>query len=202
MFRKWRLAALLAATVVTSSASAQNTQRGAAVGGIVGAIAGGIIGDHNDKAGAGALIGGAVGAVAGGVIGNAKDKEVQYQRYQVQQQAVVTQRQAVSVTDVVQMSRSGLSDSLIINQINARGVTHRLEVPDIISLHQQGVSEVVISAMQQASVGPRATYVAPVQPAPVIVEERYRVVPTYVVPQPVYYGPPPAYYHHRHHHHW
>ncbi len=65
MSRRWHLAALVAVALGATPAMAQNTQRGAAVGGIIGAIAGGVIGDHNDEAGAGALIGGAVGAVTG-----------------------------------------------------------------------------------------------------------------------------------------
>lgn len=202
MSRKLQLVAFLAAALSATSGMAQNTQRGAAVGGIMGAIAGGIIGDHNDEAGAGAAIGGAIGVVTGAVIGNAQDKEQAYARARVQQQyqhqQVVVARQAVTVADVISMSRSGLSDSVIINQIQQRGVQQRLEVPDIITLHQQGVHESVITMMQQASIGPPpSTYVAPVQATPVIVEERYRVVPTYVVPAPRYYHAPP---HHHHYH--
>ncbi len=120
---------------------------------------------------------------------------------QIHQHQVVVQRQAVSVSDVISMSRSGLSDSVIMNQIQTRGVQQRLEVPDIILLHQNGVHEVVITAMQQATVGTPPAYVTPVQPTPVIVEERYRVVPTYVVPAPRYYAPPPHYHYRSHHHH-
>ena len=190
---------------------AQNTQRGAVVGGLAGAIAGGLIGDHNDKAGAGAAIGGAIGALSGAVMGNAKDKETQQRYYyqqqqhqQYQQQVVINNQQAVSLADVVSMSRSGLSESVIINQIQQRGVMQRLQVPDIITLHQQGVSDTVISVMQQAQIGSgyaTSNYVAP-QPTTVIVEQRYRPAPTYVVPAPVYYAPQPVYYHHHHHGHW
>lgn len=182
-----------------------NTQRGATFGGLAGAIAGGLIGDHNGEAGAGALIGGAVGAVAGGVVGNARDKDLAYQqsqmRYQAQQQqyaAAAAAQQAVSINDVIQMSRSGLSETVLTNQIMQRGVQRRLEVADIITLHQNGVSEGVISVMQRASVGAPAPAPAPVAaPAPVYVERHYEVVPTYIVPAPSYHHYP----HHRHHHH-
>ena len=187
-----------------------NTQRGVAVGGLTGAIAGGLIGDHNGEAGAGAAIGGVIGAVTGGLLGNASDKEAEYHRQQVinqqYQQQLAYRQSAVSLVDVVSMTRSGLSETVIINQINQRGVQSKLQVADIISLHQQGVSEHVISVMQQAPTGP--TQVArvesgyqvvrpvPVITTPVIIEERY-VLPHYAPPRAYYYRGP-AY---RHHHH-
>jgi hypothetical protein len=102
------------------------------------------------------------------------------------------------------MTRSGISESVIINQINQRGVIAKLQVPDIISLHQQGVSENVITAMQRAPSGPasvspvveRYEVVRPVPVSPVIVEEHY-LVPHYAPPHRYYYRRP-AY--HRHHH--
>jgi outer membrane lipoprotein SlyB len=186
-----------------------DTQRGVAVGGITGAIAGGLIGDHNGEAGAGAAIGGLIGAVTGGLIGNASDKEAQFQRQQAlayqHQQQLAHQQSAVSVQDVVSMSRSGLSDVVIINQINQRGVRTQLQVPDIISLHQQGVSEPVISAMQQAPTGavPVARFEPAyevVQPVPVIVQEHY-VLPHYAPPRRYYYHRPAYHHHHRHSYH-
>ncbi|MEQ3662060.1 MAG: OmpA family protein [Flavobacterium sp.] len=58
--------------------NANNTQKGAVIGGVVGAVAGGVIGNNvgKGKNGAmGAVIGGVVGGVAGGVIGNKMDKQ-------------------------------------------------------------------------------------------------------------------------------
>lgn len=193
----------LAALGTPSTARAQNnTQRGATLGGITGAIAGAIIGDNNDEAGAGAAIGGAIGAVAGGMLGNAKDKDLAYQQQYYQSRPYATQSAtptnvyvqpaptgAVSFTDVIAMSRSGVGESLILNQIAARGVQRRPVVSDIISLHQQGVSETVISAMQQARVGGGETIIA--EPPPTIVE-----TPVYVAPRPY---PVPVYKHPRHH---
>jgi hypothetical protein len=187
-----------------------NTQRGAAVGGLTGAIAGGLIGDHNGEAGAGAAIGGVIGAVTGGLIGNASDKEAAYRRQQVasrQYQSQIAYRQsAVSTSDIISMTRSGVSESVIINQINQRGVVAKLQVPEIISLHQQGVSENVITAMQRAPTGPaqaspvveryEVVQPVPVVPAPVIVEKHY-VLPHYAPPHRYYYRRP-AY---RGHHH-
>ncbi len=201
--------AIAAVCFVPIAANAQvNQQRGATLGGLAGAVAGGLIGDKNGEAGAGAAIGGVVGAVTGGLLGNAADKEaalnrqqqIYHQQVQQQQQFAVTQA-AVSLADVINMTRSGLSDSVIINQINQRGVQHTLQVPDIISLHQQGVREHVITAMQQAPTGVQrvARVPAPVTqhvitPAPVIVQEHY-FVPHYAPPQYQYRRP---IHHHQH----
>ena len=136
---------------------------------------------------------------------NAADKEAAmirqqriYEQQALQHQQFAATQSAVSIADVVNMTRSGLSDSVIINQINQRGVQQTLQVSDIISLHQQGVGEQVITAMQRAPTGVQrvARPVAPVQqpivtPPPVIVEEHY-FVPHY---------PPPRYHYRRHHHH-
>lgn len=213
-FRVWEACLLASASLIAiapASALAQfggpsrvNQQRGATLGGLAGAVAGGLIGDNNGEAGAGAAIGGVIGAVTGGILGNATDKEAAYNNqqrvYARQQQAVVAQS-SVSISDVVSMSRSGLSENVIINQIQSRGVTAQPQVSDIIAMHQQGVNERVITAMQQANVGQvqvasapqyaRAQEYAPVQrvvtPSPVIIEEHV------VVP---YYPPRRVHYHH------
>lgn len=191
------------ACVSAPRAEAQNnTQRGATLGGITGAIAGAIIGDNNGEAGAGAAIGGALGVVAGGMLGNASDKDVAYrnhqyarqQQYQAQQRMAATTyvpqaaTGAVSFSDVIAMSRSGVSPNVILNQISTRGVQRQPTVSDIISLHEQGVSEMVISAMQQAPVGNQL-------PAGNAVQS------TTIVETPVFIEPRPVHYHHRHHRH-
>ncbi len=215
--------ALALATVLVSNQTlmAQSrTQNGATVGGLAGAVIGGIVGKQNDETPEGILIGGAVGAITGGLIGKAQDNELQRQRqyqqqhYYAQQQQVYVQQQAianagVSMTDVINMSRSGVSDSVIMSQLQSKGVQRRLEVSDIIALHQQGVSDTLITAFQSA---PMATHVAAAAQAP---------VQTYVQPQQVYVQQPsvivqerpviyrsPVYVHevyrpypHRHHYH-
>ena len=197
--------AFAALALVPGTAGAQaNTQRGATLGGLAGAVAGGLIGDNNGEAGAGAAIGGVIGAVTGGLLGNASDKErvaYQQQQYYQQQQQVIQAQSSVTINEVVSMSRTGLSDSVIINHIQQRGVQRELQVPDIIALHQQGVRENVISAMQQAQVGAQRVARAPVvleqivAPAPVIIQEHY--VDPYYAPRHHYYHRRPA--HHYHH---
>lgn len=188
---------------VTTVQAQNNTQRGATLGGLTGAIAGAIIGENSHKAGAGAAIGGAVGVVAGGLLGNASDKDVAYRnqqyaqqrQYQVQQQMATTYAVqpaptgAVSYSDVVAMSRSGVSQNVILNQIATRGVQRQPAVSDIISLHEQGVSENVIAAMQQAPLGSQIATGNVVQ-STTFVETP---VPVYVTPQPY-----PIHVHHGH----
>ena len=168
-----------------------NTERGAVIGGLGGALAGAAIGKHNHDTAAGALIGGAAGLIAGSAIGKAQD-DAQMRQQAIYQQQMQMQQQAsraVSTQDVVMMSQNGVDPQTIITQINRNGVTRRIEVSDVIALHQQGVAEPVINAMQNA---PLATAVvpAPAYPPPVVVQQRY-----YVAPAPVYYGPYPYYYH-------
>lgn len=72
------LSASLLIMSCTAVKNANNTQKGAVIGGVVGAVAGGVIGNNvgKGKNGAmGAVIGGVVGGVAGGVIGNKMDKQ-------------------------------------------------------------------------------------------------------------------------------
>ncbi|MEZ6133913.1 MAG: glycine zipper domain-containing protein [Pirellulaceae bacterium] len=187
-------------------------------GGVAGAVIGGIVGKQNDETPEGVLIGGAVGAITGGLIGRAQDNELERQRYyqqqayNQQQQQFYTQQQAlvnsgVSTADVVSMSRSGLSETLIMTHLQTKGVQRRLEVSDIITLHQQGVSDTVITAYQSAPLAsavatPAPNFQPPYSQPQVVVQERpviYRSSPVVVRE---YYTPYPAYRpHHYHHHH-
>ena len=199
------------ASIAQDQAHAQTGKhRGATFGGIAGAIAGGLIGDHNDEAGAGAAIGGVVGAVAGGILGNANDKDAELARqraayYQAQQQQYAAQQQsaalqsAVTLQDVITMSRSGLSDQVIVNQVKQRGYVGKLAVADIIALHQQGVSENVITTLQ--SVGPpRPAPAVVARPAPRVVEQHFhRPAPIIIEEHVLPHYPPPHYRHARRH---
>ena len=181
----------VAATLLfTSIATAQyNQTRGTVFGGLTGAAAGAIIGDNSDEAGAGAAIGGVVGALAGNFLGKAQDGQAQYQ-YAAQQQRIYQQQnyqaaqaaqyaaQAVSVQDVVALSRSGVSDAVIATAIQQRGLQQRLAVEDIVYLSQNGVGEGVIRTMQQFGTGgqaiavqsvPRVTKVITTRPSPPVV---------------------------------
>jgi hypothetical protein len=57
-------------------------------------------------------------------------------------------RRPVSVSEVISMTRSGVSDSIIISHIRTNGVLGRPTTNDIVSMAQQGVGNSVIAAMQ------------------------------------------------------
>ncbi len=185
------------------------------MGGVAGAVIGGIIGHQNDETPEGALIGGAVGAITGGLIGRAQDNTLarqqayQEQAYYQGQQQVYAQQQAiassgVSMNDVVNMARSNISESVIMSHIQSKGVQRRLEVSDIIALHQQGVSDTLITVMQQAPLATQLAMPAPqprqqviVQQPNVIVREQPVIYRSPVIVEE-YYRPYPV---HRHYHH-
>jgi hypothetical protein len=201
MKMKWLCLIAVASSGFISSAHAQyNTERGAVIGGLGGALAGAAIGKHNGETAGGALIGGAAGLLGGALIGNSIDAEQSRQQFyqqQYQQQVIAQNSQAVTISEVLSMTKSGVSDAVIVNHINQQGVQQRLEVSDVILLHREGVSEPVLTALQRARVGGTTVYAAPtrVYSQPVIVHDYHYVRPAY----PVY---APHYYHRPHHGHY
>jgi hypothetical protein len=59
---------------------------------------------------------------------------------------------AASIDDVIQMVHRGLGESTIVRYINDNGVKQHLSVSDLFRLHEDGVSEPIIIAMQTARV--------------------------------------------------
>lgn len=186
---------------VAGDAFAQlNIQQEAVTGGVAGAIIGGIVGNQNDETAEGVAIGGVVGAIAGNVLGNSRDRQIQqqfehqqaiaqrrqFEHQQIQQAQQVQFQRALSIDDAISLSQSGVSPQLILNQIDANGVQQEIGVSEIIVLSQNGVSEVVIDAMQKASIG---------GPAPVVVDDGslfYDKSPVVVSPRPVVIKPRPV----------
>lgn len=191
-----------------------DTATGAVAGGGIGAITGALIGGKKNGEG-GALIGAGVGALTGGLIGNSADKaderQAAYGMAATAQANAQAAAQAVSNFDLVEMTRAGCSEDLIISTIQSRGGRFDLSPNGLIALKQSGVSDRVVMAAQSLTTGgynPRTAVVS----APVVVGPPPVV---YVRPQPavrVYVGPswgPPRYYHggygggyHGHHGHW
>ncbi len=126
--------------------------------------------------GAGAAIGAGAGALTGAAIGANKDEQEARASAAVQAQAVAA---AVTVPDVVAMTQAHVNPGLIVNRIRSRGIVAPLQTNDIIYLHQQGVSDNVIAAMEAQ---PPAT--AMVQPA-----YYYAPPPDAVYVGGGYYGP-------------
>ena len=59
---------------------------------------------------------------------------------------------AASIENVIQMVHRGLGESTIVRYINDNGVKQHLSVSDLLRLHEDGVSEPIINAMQTARV--------------------------------------------------
>ncbi|MCE2809484.1 MAG: glycine zipper domain-containing protein [Planctomycetaceae bacterium] len=169
----------------------ENARNGAVLGGLTGAVVGGVVGhNHKDQTAEGALIGGAVGAVAGGLIGNQRERQ-QYYQQQMQAypygyvgqptvvvgtptviprgvpQRAVAPRRPVTFDEVIQMVRGGVSDNVIVAQLQTNGVYARPDVNEVIRLSQEGVSEHVLTAIQTVDVVPMAgVYGAPMSRPP------------------------------------
>lgn len=133
---------------VNPDGSQNNTGTGALIGGAFGAFTGAAIGGYR-HGGPDALIGAAAGALAGGLIGNAADRErdarlraeapLTYQR--------VEQGQPLSIGDVKALAKAGISEDVIISQIQASHTVFHLSAADIIDLRDSGVSDKVVNYM-------------------------------------------------------
>jgi outer membrane lipoprotein SlyB len=158
---------------VNPNGTQNNTGTGALIGGALGAITGAAIGGPRNG-GAGALIGAAAGMIAGGTIGNSMDQDQQNRlRTQAPQSYVrVVQGQSLSTADVKALAKAGVSDDVIISQIQGSHTAFQLSAADIIDLHNSGVSDRVVNFMQNtqnsAVVAPSTTTVVEeAPPAPV-----------------------------------
>ncbi|MFT5524670.1 MAG: outer membrane lipoprotein SlyB [Pirellulaceae bacterium] len=182
MQRTWIVATLI---LVASGCTHTDTyrQQGTLVGGGLGALVGAAIGEHNNETLAGTAIGTAVGAMVGNTMGQTVDNDLARAQAITQQRIGRQLSSAVTTQDVIEMSRAQLGDEVIMTQIRANGVRQRPSVDDLIALRNSGVSNGVLTALQQAH--PPVT--SPVRrPPTVIVEERY-VVPA-VAPRSYWHG--------------
>ena len=177
-----------------------DTVGGAVVGGGLGAVTGALIGGRSQR-GEGALIGAGVGALAGGLVGNAADRADQRQVAtgvaMTSQANAQVAAQAVTNFDLVEMTRAGVSEDLIISTVRSRGARLDLSPSGLISLKQSGVSDRVVMAVQSPSATTSYAQSAPtiIGPPPVV----------YVEPAPVvriYGGPGWGYHHHHYHGHY
>ena len=199
------LSALVALGVTVNPAVGQTqSQKGAVMGGVAGAILGGIAGHQNDETPEGIAIGGVAGAIAGGLLGKAQDNQLNRQRYEFQQAQQVQQQyqvsRAVSISDAIAMSRSGLSPNLIVSQIRSSGVQQEIGVQEVILLHENGVSELVIQEMQRAQLGAPSPVVVQRAPAVIYQQRPQVIVEHYPVYQEPVYHYVPAYQAYGHYH--
>lgn len=190
-FRAFPAVTLLALGLAAGCASPYHADRGALFGGLLGAGTGAVVGDALGNAGAGAAIGAGVGALSGAAIGSQIDE------VEAQNRALIEAKMgrqvaagAVTIDDVLAMTRANVDEELIVTHIRAHGLARPLQTNDLIFLQQQGVSTRVIKAMQEPP--PVQAQQAPVvireqAPTPVIVEEYHYGYPRY--PRPYYYPP-------------
>lgn len=143
--------AVLAMSVLMASGCAENKTRigeGAGVGGILGAGLGGIIGHQSGHGWEGALIGGAVGATGGAVAGSQIEKPNAYQVQSGQPVYADSATPYMTMQQIVDMTKQGMTSDDIISKINASKATFVLTADDLSYLRSNGVSQRVIEAMQ------------------------------------------------------
>jgi hypothetical protein len=162
----------LLAGCVSPDGRPNNTASGALMGGATGATIGALADRRNP--GAGALIGGVVGLITGGLVGNSIDQqnEARRQYYSAPPPyAAPPPPPPLSIAGIKSMSKAGISDDTIINQINNTHTVYHLDANAIIALNNSGVSQRVISNMintssAAASQAPPAPQVETVVAAP------------------------------------
>ncbi len=140
-------APLIFLTLLTLMSCENRAETGALAGAGTGALAGGLI-SHSAT---GVLVGGAVGAATGAVIGAALDAS---DRDSLDRESPRTLRridrgEQLSTDDIKKMSKAGLSDDVIMNQIDATHSVFYLSTADIVDLKKAGVSQRVINYMIQ-----------------------------------------------------
>jgi Glycine zipper len=183
---------MLAAFATSGCEHMSNTAKGGLIGGGVGAGLGSIAGG-----GKGALVGGLIGTAAGGLIGNDMDQQ---EKRDTENRLAIAESKAAANTlpppvpassaplgmaDVIQMSRDGMSDTMIINQIHHTNSTFQLSVEDLRLLQANHVTQPVIEEMQRRR---PVTRVIREQPQ-VIYHERPAPVYVYPAPPPRPYPP-------------
>jgi hypothetical protein len=120
-----------------------------ATGALIGGATGVIIGSMSRDPRAGVVVGGAVGAAFGGLVGHSMDEA---QEAELRAQAPKTlerveQGSQLRVEDVKALVQAGISDELIIDQIQNSKTIFHLTTVNIIDLKNTGASDLVIDYM-------------------------------------------------------
>ncbi len=186
--RQWFLLLPLLAAA-TGCQMNSHTDRGAALGGLSGAGVGALIGESSGNPLAGAAIGAGVGALTGATIGQGFDEVEARNRAMIE--AHLGRRVAagaVTIDDVLAMSRAGVEEELIVTHVQANGMVAPLTSNDLIALREQQVSTRVIQAMQTSRPKEQPVVIHQPAPRPVIVEEYYYGPPRWYYPPHYRYG--------------
>ncbi len=138
---------LLSLVAIVITGCENDTQTGALAGAGVGALGGGLIAGNAT----GAVVGGAVGAAGGALIGAAVDDHDRANMEQNSPQTLhkIDHSEPLSTNDVIEMSKNGLSDNVMISQIQSTKSVFHLSTSDILELKNAGVSQRVIDYMIQ-----------------------------------------------------
>jgi hypothetical protein len=179
MGTRWKLVVLALLAMLSSEgcSTMNNTESGALGGGLIGAGIGALAGGHKHAL-EGAVAGGAIGTGVGALAGHSADQD-EKRRQEAIAAANAPVNGPLSFEQIVQMSKAGVGDPLIINQIRASRTSYNLDADMIIWLQQNGVSNAVITEMQNTSrYGVRPVYIR--EGAPIVYER-----PVYVAPPPV-----------------
>lgn len=159
------LSGLVTFLLLTTGCS--HTEQGIGVGGLFGGLFGALAGGPR-HAPAGAAIGVLGGAALGGALGAQEDRR---ERREAAQLAAMRQP-PLSISDIINLTASGTSDQVIINQIRTSGAIYHLTANDLMVLNNGGVREAVIREMQATAVRPaRQVYTAVPVAQPVYVVE-------------------------------
>jgi len=142
MKRYFCLFSILVFVLVVCGCASNKTRvaEGAGIGGAVGALAGGIIGYQSGHPIQGAAIGGVIGGGTGAVVGAQIKKPTQDAADQAPVQLTMQQ--------VVDLTKQGVSSDEIITKIKAANSKYFLTADDLSYLQKQGVSQRVIETMQ------------------------------------------------------
>lgn len=131
------------------ASSPNRAGEGALIGGLLGAAGGAIIGNQSDRPGEGAGIGAAAGALTGALIGSQIQKPAPGGSQPAQSPAVpVNNPNQIPLQQIVDLSKSGVHEAVIIDRIRMTKSTYMLSPESIDYLKQQGVSQNVINVMQ------------------------------------------------------
>jgi hypothetical protein len=119
---------------------------GAVIGGLLGGAAGGIIGHQSGHGAEGAGIGIAAGALTGALIGSQIEKHKANPNYAAASPGANPNQ--MSLQQIIDLSKQGVHDDVIIDKIRLTGSRYVLTAQDIEYLKKQGVSNKVLNAMQ------------------------------------------------------
>lgn len=179
--RRWRLLGMAPLLMLVGCQSMSRGGNGALIGGTGGAVLGNAVAKAaGGSRTAGTVIGGALGAITGAAVGDSIDQterqaEARGAAHAINQQNIA---RAPSVDEVIELSRRGVSEQNIINQIHSTRAVYQLTNNDLIRMQQNFVPDRVVSTMQGTS--------------PVVVAPQQRIFqPVYVERQPILVAPPP-----------